>query len=192
LRPPDPDPLAQASRIVKLAHSCLGKGEDLFRIFYYDCPPFGETKPDLLGNPINYRETDEFKYRTNFLTFMASQPFVAVRLGELSYGGWVLRGRKVAQLRRDPANVAISLDDFKAKFQQKGVDMRIGIDIATLSTRRIVDRVILVTADSDFMPAMKLARREGIQVVLAALDNRAKPTLAHHADLYRTPDWRGI
>jgi len=31
------------------------------------------------------------------------------------------------------------------------------------------DRVILVTADSDFVPAMKFARREGVQVVLVTM-----------------------
>jgi len=52
----------------------------------------------------------------------------------------------------------------------------------------IVERIILVTADSDFIPAMKLARREGVQVALASLANAAKPELLHHADFYRNPD----
>jgi uncharacterized LabA/DUF88 family protein len=45
--------------------------------------------------------------------------------------------------------------------------MRIGIDVATLTLKRIVDRVILISGDTDMIPAMKLARREGVQVVLA-------------------------
>ena len=32
--------------------------------------------------------------------------------------------------------------------------------------KRIVDRVILISGDTDMIPAMKLARREGVQVVL--------------------------
>ena len=34
--------------------------------------------------------------------------------------------------------------------------MKMGLDIAWLASKRIADRIILVTADSDFVPAMKL------------------------------------
>ncbi len=50
--------------------------------------------------------------------------------------------------------------------------MRIGLDIAWLSLKRIVDAVVLVTGDSDFVPAMKFARKEGIRVYLEALEVR--------------------
>lgn len=40
-----------------------------------------------------------------------------------------------------------------------------GIDVATLSLKRIVDRIILISGDTDMILAMKLARREGVQVV---------------------------
>jgi uncharacterized LabA/DUF88 family protein len=57
-----------------------------------------------------------------------------------------------------------------ANFEQKGVDMRIGIDVATLSLKKVVDRIILFSGDTDMIPAMKLARREGLQVFVVKLD----------------------
>ena len=35
-----------------------------------------------------------------------------------------------------------------------------------VALKHIVDRIILVSGDTDMIPAMKLARREGVQVVM--------------------------
>ena len=47
--------------------------------------------------------------------------------------------------------------------------MRIGLDIASPTLKRHVDIIILVSGDADFVPAAKLARREGVQFVLDPL-----------------------
>ena len=49
---------------------------------------------------------------------------------------------------------------------QKGVDMKIGLDIASLSYKKLVDQIVLISGDSDFVPAAKLARLEGIDFTL--------------------------
>jgi len=66
---------------------------------------------------------------------------------------------------------------------QKGVDMRIGLDIAWLSIKRIVDSVVLITGDSDFVPVMKFARKEGIRVYLETLRHPVRRELKVHADI---------
>ena len=43
--------------------------------------------------------------------------------------------------------------------------MKIGIDITWLSLKRLVKQIILISGDSDFVPASKLARREGIRFI---------------------------
>jgi uncharacterized LabA/DUF88 family protein len=48
--------------------------------------------------------------------------------------------------------------DVLYEVEQKGVDVRIGVDIATLAYKKLVDRIVLVTGDSDFVPAAELAR----------------------------------
>ena len=42
--------------------------------------------------------------------------------------------------------------------------MRIGIDIASLAFKKQVDQIVLISGDSDFVPAAKQARREGIRL----------------------------
>jgi uncharacterized LabA/DUF88 family protein len=65
--------------------------------------------------------------------------------------------------------------------------MKIGLDVAWLSSKGIVERIILVTADSDFVPAMKFARREGVQVILVTMGHMlVKRELKVHADELRT------
>ena len=68
--------------------------------------------------------------------------------------------------------------------KQKGVDMKIGLDMATLANKKQVEKIILITADSDFIPAIKLARKEGIIVQLDPMQNKhIKQNLLEHLDI---------
>ncbi len=60
--------------------------------------------------------------------------------------------------------------------------MKIGLDIAALAFKRLVDRIVLISGDSDFVPASKLARREGIDFVLDPMWNPINPDLHEHID----------
>jgi len=71
---------------------------------------------------------------------------------------------------------------------QKGVDMKIGLDIASLAFKRQVRRIVLISGDSDFVPAAKLARREGVDFVLDSMGMDIKGELFEHIDgLYGPP-----
>ena len=72
--------------------------------------------------------------------------------------------------------------DFSFSAQQKGVDMKIGVDIASLAYKKQVDQIILIAGDSDFVPAAKLARREGIDFVLDPMWSTIRPDLFEHID----------
>ncbi len=66
--------------------------------------------------------------------------------------------------------------------KQKTVDMKIGLDIASLSYKNIVDKIVLISGDSDFVSAAKLARREGIEFILDSMYTSIKPDLQEHID----------
>ena len=61
--------------------------------------------------------------------------------------------------------------------------MRIGMDIAALTLKKQVQAIVLVSGDSDFVPAMKFARREGICMLLAPLGQNVKSAMKEHSDL---------
>ena len=70
----------------------------------------------------------------------------------------------------------------KLPLKQKGVDMRIGLDIASLTLKRQVQTIVLVAGDSDFVPAAKLARREGVQFILDPMWQSVNADLFEHID----------
>lgn len=105
------------------------------------------------------------------------------RANSLSTAGRSKRGRR----RRGHTGRQLTKNDFVPDLKQKRVDMEIGLDVDWLSSKGIVERLILVTADSDFVPAMKFARREGIKVVLVNMGHRlTKHDLLVHADEVRS------
>lgn len=75
-----------------------------------------------------------------------------------------------------------SENDVKFGLRQKGVDMRIGIDISSITLKRQADTIILVTGDSDFVPAAKFARREGVEFIVDPLWQSVNSDLSEHVD----------
>ncbi len=110
---------------------------------------------------------------------------VALRLGKLSYNktGYLLKPEIVKKLCSGALKVEdLSEEDFDIAIEQKGVDMKIGIDIASLAYKKQVDQIILISGDSDFVPAAKLARREGIDFILDPMWADIKEDLHEHID----------
>lgn len=164
--------------IEKVAMACRDTDERLLRVLYYDCAPYvGRVKL-----PVSGRE-HEFNGSDKWLKELAAKNLFAVRRGELKFRGFKPKSIPVA------AKV-LSDDDFKPDFEQKGVDMRIGLDIATFARSRSVDRIALITNDTDCVAAMKHARIAGLQIVLATLPNsRPAPELLWHSDFERKVGW---
>ena len=65
--------------------------------------------------------------------------------------------------------------------------MRIGLDIASITLKKPADTIVLVTGDSNFMPAAKPARREGVRIILARSGAMSPPDLHKHIDLLHCP-----
>ncbi len=94
-----------------------------------------------------------------------------------------LSAEAVAALRKLNAQwQAIEAHQVALDLRQKGVDMRIGLDIASLTLKRLAKTIVLIAGDSDFVPAAKLARREGMQFILDPLWQRVNDDLFEHID----------
>lgn len=153
----------------------------LHRIYYYDARPLdGVAAVPLGGGVRDFGGSDLAAQNRSIQSELPREPFFALRFGELVHEGWHLKAR--IQNRPGPT-VQISAADFQPTIRQKGVDMRIGLDIASLTLKKHADVIVLVTADSDFIPAMKFARREGAQLFLVTLGHGVKEGLREHADL---------
>ena len=166
-----PNGWPSAAQVIKNAKAALEKDEELFRIFYYDCEPFDrEVTNPVNGSKIDYKAMPAYSARKQFFFDLGQTAFVALRRGQLKARGWEFGDAYRQALMSGGAPAAPTPRDVYPNFEQKGVDMRIGIDVATLSLKKVVERIILFSGDTDMIPALKLARREGLQVFVVKLD----------------------
>jgi len=112
---------------------------DILRTFYYDCPPFQSQNPTA---------NDKHRYgqKIGFFNYLETLPRVQVRQGRLAYRGKNNRGSPI--------------------FQQKRVDLLLGLDFAEQSTKHQITHVALVAGDSDFCPAVEFAKKESVCIWL--------------------------
>ena len=92
---------------------------------------------DCLPHP---DEVDAIPKRRAYFNFLKAQPGVQIREGTL-----VKRGDT---------------------YQQKGVDLLLGLDVAEECNKRLMTHLVLVTGDADLVPAIKYASHKGVQVWL--------------------------
>ncbi|ANV98339.1 hypothetical protein BBW65_05780 [Helicobacter enhydrae] len=105
---------------------------------------FFYTSMPLEADPAqNISEHPRKKEIEEFINGIAQSPYCALRLGKLKY--------------------------INGNFQQKQVDMLMGLDIAHLSYNKLVDSILVFSKDTDIIPALKCARICGIQVKIAHL-----------------------
>lgn len=121
---------------VKLSEVLAGHDERL-RTYYYDCPPFVGSQPNA-SDKQRQRNFDRFRLALELL------PRFQVRLGRLA---------------KYPTP-----DGFK--FVQKKVDILLSIDLVKLSVEHQIERAVLIAGDSDFVPAIQIARDAGTVVEL--------------------------
>ena len=79
-------------------------------------------------------EEDKMRYQSAYLFISAlrNEPRFEIRLGRL---------RKIGR-----------------KYEQKGVDVQIAIDLVRLSMGKLIDKAIIVSGDSDLVPSVRIAK----------------------------------
>lgn len=115
----------------------------LYRVLYYDCMPIKKSLYHPLEKKnIDYGRSDTYLWMEIFLEQLKTKRKFALRLGELSdsYAGIGLNPEATKKL----CSGKISVDNLSERDlsfslgHQKGVDMKIGLDIASLSYNRSV------------------------------------------------------
>lgn len=159
---------------------------ELYRIFYYDAEPFeGDSHHPITGKAVSFKKTDIYAFRNALFTELKKQRKIALRLGFLKNSSrqWNIKARFTKDLISGKKKVS-DLGEFDVEYRltQKAVDMKIGLDIATLSFKERVDQMVLIAGDSDFVPAAKFARKEGVDFILDPMLNTIDPSLHEHID----------
>ena len=134
----------------------MAGGSDILRSYYYHCPAYRSDPP---------AEEEQGRYTTqrSFFEALDRLPRYTVRLGRLERRGPDKQGRY--------------------RFEQKRVDILLGVDLVLLAAKQIIQEAVLLAGDSDFIPAVTAAKQERVVVRLL---HGPKP----HSDLWREADER--
>jgi uncharacterized LabA/DUF88 family protein len=143
----------------KLANFLAG-GKDILRTYYYHCLPYQ-------SNPPTKEESERYSKMSSFFYNLTKLPKFEVRQGKLAYRG-------------------INKDDNKPIFEQKRVDIFLGVDLVLLSVKQMISHAVLISGDSDFLPALNVARNEGVSVHLYHGSGECAP----HRELWESCDER--
>lgn len=159
----------------------------LYRSFYYDARPYLDRGHlPITKKGIDYGKSEVARFHLDLHDRLRKTANMAVRLGEVRRDPaslWELKPSTLDDLLKGRREFASLTDeDFRPTFRQKAVDMRIGLDIASLTLKRQVGTIVLIAGDSDFVPAAKLARREGVKFHLDPLWRSVEPGLFEHID----------
>jgi len=129
---------------------------DILRTYYYHSLPYK-------GNPPTKEESERFARKQKFFNALNRKPRFEVKLGRL---------------------VRIGPDEHGSYyFEQKMVDALLSIDLVHLSATGKITHAALVAGDGDFVPAMKVAKNDGVSLWLVHGKMR-------HKELWETADER--
>ncbi len=159
--------------------------DKLYRIFYYDCSPLSKKAHyPISRKAVDFEKSELAQAQNAVHEALKKRRQVALRLGYLKdHREWKVKPGKMRELIAKKIQWGdLKDEDFKYDVRQKGVDSRISVDIASLAYKKQVDRIVLIAGDCDFVPASKLARREGIDFVLDPMGNPLDEQLFEHID----------
>ena len=121
----------------------LAAGSELLRTYYYHCMPYRSAPPTP-------EEEALYASMRQFVDYLQKTPRLEVRLGRLAK-----RDKQCRQCRHE-----------WTEFEQKRVDVLFAVDLTRLAASRQIGRCVLVTSDSDFVPAIQAAKNDGVLVQL--------------------------
>ena len=181
----DPEVVASTLYTMSMAHVA---DIELYRILVYDCPPLDKkSHHPITGESVDFSKLPGALFRLEFHEQLKRLRKVALRMGYLSGHKWVIKPAATKKLLNGTlTRDQLTWRDVEFDIAQKGVDMKIGIDITSLALKRMVKQIVLISGDGDFVPAAKLARREGIDIVLDPMWSHIGEALHEHIDGLRS------
>lgn len=76
-------------------------------------------------------------------------------------------------------NVRAQKVDDKVVFREKGVDVKIAVDLVSLAASKKLNTAILCSSDSDLQPAIKELRERGVEVVYLGFETNPNKGLTY-------------
>jgi len=132
----------------------LAHPDELLRTYYYHCLPYKSPSPSP-------EEAERFARKQRFFHALSRLDRFEVREGTLALRGW-------------------DRSTGKPILEQKRVDIKLAVDLVLLAVKHQITRAVIVTGDSDFLPAIQAAKNEGVVIHLCHGVGEHRP----HRDLW--------
>lgn len=68
------------------------------------------------------------------------------------------------------------------KFQEKGVDVGLAVDIVADALNNQVDRIVIVSSDTDLIPALRIVKNSHKQITYVHFENQSTHAISHLAN----------
>jgi hypothetical protein len=138
----------------------LARPDPFFRTYYYDClPPLSPVPAE--------EEEERLEGKRRYFSALSRLRRFEVREGKLEYRG-------------------IDRESNRPIFERKRIYAHFTADLVQLAVKQSIHRAVLVTADNEFLPAVHLARNEGVLIHLYHGSGNAAP----NRDLWEAADDR--
>ena len=171
-----------------LIHKFINVDEEIYRIYFYTAAPLNKEKIEsqLSGGELK-------KFQKYYSKLKNKQYF-----------------DKKYQLQNDLIENIVKIDNMalrEGKLQvrgttntgypdmvQKQVDMLLGLDISHVAYMKLADKVLIFSKDTDIVPALKIARINGLQAILSNFTelNNISHSLIKHTDIIRELNFKDI
>lgn len=132
---------------------------EVLRAYYYHCLPYQESPP-------TQEQRERIAGAQRFFDRLRRLNRFEVREGKLACRGRDAQGHLI--------------------LEQKRVDIKLGVDLVLLAAKQRIQKAVLFTGDSDFLPAIAVAKNEGVIIHLW----HGTGTNAPHRDLWDVADDR--
>ena len=165
------------SHLTQLFRAFVEPNERIYRIFFYTAKPLTDEAIEkqlkskdkkAFRNYVNNRPHSIYDIATSFLQKLIQEPYIALRCGVLKVKGVKQNG--------------------VPDIVQKQVDMLMGLDISEVTFNKHAQKILVFSKDTDMKPALKMARINGLEVVMANFEemNYLAYELISHSDIIRT------
>lgn len=167
------------THLSKLFKCFLTDSEEFYRIYIYTAEHLTIDQIKSFLKTALQRKLDTYltenpcyeqkiEIANNFVKNIVKEDYIALRTGKMIVNGLKPDGYPI--------------------LAQKQVDMLLGLDISHVAHMSLADKVLIFSKDTDMIPAMKVARVNGLTVVIANFEesNRISDGLVKHTDIMRT------
>jgi uncharacterized LabA/DUF88 family protein len=158
--------------------------------FYFKLKTLVPHKMDL----IHYRYRDLIK---NYLNADETLSYIGYYVGVVRDDGKHKNSAKAQDLRRHQQQLFAELGkqkihvvrgyllDYEGRFMEKGVDVRLAIDIVTMAYEKQYDTAFVVSSDTDLIPAIQKAQSRKREVVHIGFEHQPSLALIRYASRTR-------